>query len=668
MALSVVRAAPTPPGSQPQTKDPDGIASPSSSRTKRLVRRRRPTSSIIPIRLPERGAALVAIVSVRICLALAPHLLLLPPHPPPLPSALLPNPFPFLSPSSLPPAQPSRKREGKRASSSHPLRTHREMALLFELLLTAALTLLAAFLLATFFAANDPRREPDRAIAEEEVEEERIVEVDEVKLSERRAGVSAPEPEGWVEVEKAPAVVVKEEKVAECSPEPHEEEKEVPLKAAPAVRPGSVLEEETDVGEKRCDLTAAAAATELVVEANPRLLVAEAVPRDVLDVTGLESGPVQDVGAKEHDLGAEAAPTAAEPEKQGVEIAVVFPTKLEAVEAEQQHPVSEVSPSAEVVDTGIGESVAAIEVRPDELASETVSEEIPVVALEEKEEQNVEAKDNESTADVVPQAALDVPLSEEEELKAQQTVEEAVDAHEEVQSREEAKCDTHPVDQQKQLVPEVEPVATKTGAAEVNCEGSSSDKVVTELPVEVNHEGSSSDKVVTELPVEVVTLQGPPEDDAEADMDFGEWEGIERSEVEKKFGAAAAFAASDAGAAALSKLNSDVQLELQGLLKVAIDGPCYDATQPLTLRPSSRAKWYSFLFLIPRLHLSLAYSVCGRSYRKYKQKQDWMSSTLEDKTCAMVSSKQIQHSGLVVLESNKATNPINNGFVCVSLF
>jgi hypothetical protein len=74
--------------------------------------------------------------------------------------------------------------------------------------------------------------------------------------------------------------------------------------------------------------------------------------------------------------------------------------------------------------------------------------------------------------------------------------------------------------------------------------------------------------------------------------------------VEKRFGAAAAFAASGAGAAALSKLDTDVQLQLQGLLKVAIDGPCYDSTQPLTLRPSSRAKWYPFFFLIPWIHLS----------------------------------------------------------------
>jgi len=94
--------------------------------------------------------------------------------------------------------------------------------------------------------------------------------------------------------------------------------------------------------------------------------------------------------------------------------------------------------------------------------------------------------------------------------------------------------------------------------------------------------------------VEAVTLPGLPEGHTESDMDFEEWEGIERSEVEKRFGAAAAFTASGAGAASLSKLDSDVQLQLQGLLKVAIDGPCYDSTQPLTLRPSSRAKWVAW--------------------------------------------------------------------------
>ena len=100
------------------------------------------------------------------------------------------------------------------------------MELFCELLLTAAVTLLAAFLLATLFAANDPpRRAADRAaaaIAEEAVEEERIIEVDEVRRGEGRAVA-----EGWVEVEKAPAVAVEEVQELECLPE-----EEVPVKAA----------------------------------------------------------------------------------------------------------------------------------------------------------------------------------------------------------------------------------------------------------------------------------------------------------------------------------------------------------------------------------------------------------------------------------------------------
>ncbi|KAK2630688.1 hypothetical protein QOZ80_3BG0287410 [Eleusine coracana subsp. coracana] len=400
------------------------------------------------------------------------------------------------------------------------------MALLFELLLTAVVTLLAAFLLVTFFAANEPRREPDRAaaaaIAEEVVEEERIIEVDEVKRSDRKAAVSVSEVEGWVEVEKAPAVVVKEveeEPRPECSPQPDEEG--VPLKATRAVTPlGDGLQEEVDVSEKRCDLTASAPTTGVVVlEANPHVLVAETVPREVLDLVG----QAENVRAKQHDLdGAEAAPSegfGAQPEKQGVQVAAeTLPTKLEAVEAEHHHLVSQVSPpSAEVVDAGMEESVLAIEARPCELPAETASEEIPDVVSAKKEEQIVEAKENELSADYVPQAALDVPLAEkEEELQVQQHIEEPVDTAKEVQSREEAKCVTHPVDQQEELVPEEELVATKTGV------------------VEVSNEGSSSDKVVPESPVEVVTLQGPPEEeDAEANMDFGEWEGIERSEVEK---------------------------------------------------------------------------------------------------------------------------------------
>ncbi|KAL6649575.1 hypothetical protein ACP70R_013799 [Stipagrostis hirtigluma subsp. patula] len=480
------------------------------------------------------------------------------------------------------------------------------MELFFELLLTAAATLLAAFLLATLFAANDrrPEPQPDRAaaaaIAEEvaeEEEEERIIEVDEVKLREGRVEVAPAEAaEGWVEVEKAPAVVVQEEPA--CSPEEKEEEG-VQVKAAPGVCLGAALEEQEEgrVGDKLHDLTAVAAAKAVVVEASLHVLGAEAVPREVPDVVGLESVKVQDVGAKQHDLVADVAPSEvldARPEKQVdqvVEVGEVLPLEAEAVEVNQRHLVAEVAPAAEVLDAGLEDkSVQAIEVRPDELVSETSHEESPDVVVEKEEEPVVEVKKHELAVEAAPHTILDVPLAENEERNDQQHVEEATDLHQEEQSKDEAKCEAHPVDPPKELVPEEELMEKKTDE-EVSHEGSSIEEVITEFPVEeVALQGVPED----DAGANEVALQGVPEDDSGADVDFGEWEGIERSEVEKRFGAAAAFAASEAGAAALSKLDSDVQLQLQGLLKVAIDGPCFDSTQPLTLRPSSRAKWVAW--------------------------------------------------------------------------
>ncbi|RCV45676.1 hypothetical protein SETIT_9G472300v2 [Setaria italica] len=498
--------------------------------------------------------------------------------------ALFPFRFAFslpLSPVPLPPpAQPSEKAKGRKGPRRLPFlpttTTRGEMELFYELLLTAAVTLLAAFLLATLFAANDPPRRArgaDRAaaaIADQVVDEERIIEVDEVRRSEGRAA----EAEGWVEAEKAPAVAVEEEVEPECLPEGEG----VPVTAAREVSVGAGVEEEGGDVVKRRDLTPAAAVTTAVAEvtASPQVSGADEAGAE-------EEGSVQDVEVKQHDLGAEVAPIEvlqAGPEKQRVEVvevAEVFPLETEAVEVKHHHLAAEVAPAEDVLDAGlVGKSVQALEVSPDELGSETAPKEIIDVALEKKEAQVVEVKEHELPVEAAPQPFLDVPLAEKEELKDPQPVEEAVNVHEDVQSKEEPKCEAHPIDQQEELVPEEESVARKTN------------------DVNVSHEGSSSDKVVTELPVESVTLPNLPEGDAESNMDFEEWEGIERSEVEKRFGAAAAFAASGAGSAALSKLDSDVQLQLQGLLKVAIDGPCYDSAQPLTLRPSSRAKWIAW--------------------------------------------------------------------------
>ncbi|KAM3314532.1 hypothetical protein ACQJBY_033393 [Aegilops geniculata] len=442
------------------------------------------------------------------------------------------------------------------------------MELLFELLLTAAATLLVAFLLAKLFSGtNDPPRRdraagPADVIAEEkseEAEEERAIEVDEVGAW---ADVAAPAlAEGWVEVERAPATVA--EGMAEWVAA---EEEGVPATLAPELSLGTVSreqKEEGEVGKKQCDLTAAAAAA---VEAKPRDSGAEAAPSEVLDVE------LEEETAQQHDLDAEVAPS--EVPDAGLQKQEVH--AMEAVEVKQFHLDVGAAP-AEVVDAGLEreeEGAQAAEVITRELASETLSADVLDVVPGKQEEQVIETSQHELAPVVAPRVIPDA-AAKDEEMK-EQSVEEVVVPHEEVHNKEEARHEAGTDDQQEKLVPKGEPALNKSD------------------DLNVSQEDSSNDKVDVQLPEKDTTLLGMPEDEARASMEFEEWEGIERSEVEKRFGAAAAFAASDTGAAALLKLNSDVQLQLQGLLKVAVDGPCYDAAQPLTLRPSSRAKWVSW--------------------------------------------------------------------------
>ncbi|KAF7049767.1 hypothetical protein CFC21_058253 [Triticum aestivum] len=441
------------------------------------------------------------------------------------------------------------------------------MELLFELLLTAAATLLVAFLLAKLLSGNNdpPRRDraagPADVIAEEkaeEAEEERVIEVDEVGAW---ADVAAPAlAEGWVEVEKAPATV------AEGMTEWVAAEEGVPATLAPELFLGTVSreqKEEGEVGKKQCDLTAA---VEAAVEAKPRDSGAEAAPREVLDVE------LEEETTQQNDLGAEVAPS--EVPDAGVQKQEVH--AMEAVEVKQLHLDVGAAP-AEVVDAGLEreeEGAQAAEVIPRELASETPPADVLDIVPGKQQEQVIEANQHELAHVVAPRVIPDA-AAKDEEMK-EPSVEEVVVPHEEVHNKEEARHEAGTDDQQEKLVPKDEPALKKSD------------------DLNVSQEDSSNDKVDVQLPEKDTTLLGMPEDEARASMEFEEWEGIERSEVEKRFGAAAAFAASDAGAAALSKLNSDVQLQLQGLLKVAVDGPCYDAAQPLTLRPSSRAKWVSW--------------------------------------------------------------------------
>ncbi|CAL9779224.1 unnamed protein product [Musa acuminata subsp. burmannicoides] len=72
-----------------------------------------------------------------------------------------------------------------------------------------------------------------------------------------------------------------------------------------------------------------------------------------------------------------------------------------------------------------------------------------------------------------------------------------------------------------------------------------------------------------------------------------EWEGIERSELEKLFGVATEFVGSEKGGDAVSKLSSELQMQLYGLHRVATEGSCYEP-QPMALKVTARAKWHAW--------------------------------------------------------------------------
>ncbi|XP_042421316.1 acyl-CoA-binding domain-containing protein 3-like [Zingiber officinale] len=72
-----------------------------------------------------------------------------------------------------------------------------------------------------------------------------------------------------------------------------------------------------------------------------------------------------------------------------------------------------------------------------------------------------------------------------------------------------------------------------------------------------------------------------------------EWEGIELSDVQKVFRIATQFVDGKKGAEAVSKLSSELQMQLYGLRKVATEGPCYEP-QPMAFKVSSRSKWHAW--------------------------------------------------------------------------
>uniref|UniRef100_A0A5B6ZUZ0 Putative Acyl-CoA-binding domain 3 n=1 Tax=Davidia involucrata TaxID=16924 RepID=A0A5B6ZUZ0_DAVIN len=85
--------------------------------------------------------------------------------------------------------------------------------------------------------------------------------------------------------------------------------------------------------------------------------------------------------------------------------------------------------------------------------------------------------------------------------------------------------------------------------------------------------------------------EGVEEEELDGDEDEDDdWEGIERTELEKVFAAAANYVGCGVEDDRLANVGNDVQMQLYGLHKVAMEGPCHEP-QPMALKVSARAKW-----------------------------------------------------------------------------
>ncbi|KAF3440851.1 hypothetical protein FNV43_RR19137 [Rhamnella rubrinervis] len=105
---------------------------------------------------------------------------------------------------------------------------------------------------------------------------------------------------------------------------------------------------------------------------------------------------------------------------------------------------------------------------------------------------------------------------------------------------------------------------------------------------------------------------------------FGEdddWEGIERTELEKLFGAAVVFVGSRINADRISVLRNEVKMKLYGLHMIATQGPCLEP-QPMALKVSARAKWNAWQELggmSPEMAMEQYISLLSESIPKWTQ-------------------------------------------------
>ncbi|KAL8472962.1 hypothetical protein ACS0TY_029976 [Phlomoides rotata] len=68
------------------------------------------------------------------------------------------------------------------------------------------------------------------------------------------------------------------------------------------------------------------------------------------------------------------------------------------------------------------------------------------------------------------------------------------------------------------------------------------------------------------------------------DCSDDDWEGIERTELEKMFGEAVVFVN-------INEIDEGLKLKLYGLQMLALQGPCCHESQPMFFNVSARSKW-----------------------------------------------------------------------------
>ncbi|MFS7921059.1 putative acyl-CoA-binding protein, ACBP [Helianthus anomalus] len=84
----------------------------------------------------------------------------------------------------------------------------------------------------------------------------------------------------------------------------------------------------------------------------------------------------------------------------------------------------------------------------------------------------------------------------------------------------------------------------------------------------------------------------------EDEMFDDDWQGVETTELERRFGVAVSFMDAKVNSGVVNLIDNEVKVELYGLHRVAIEGSCFEP-QPMALKVSARANWYKpFRYLL----------------------------------------------------------------------